>query len=68
MPQLGLQQTNPTLHVIMPQLSLTGIVTGSRQEAGTHGSRGRTQRPQTGSQHTSFTLQVTSPQLGLSTM
>jgi len=62
MPQLGLQQTVPTLQVERPQDSLKGMIGGLSQMRVSHGAPGLVQMPQLALQQTSFTLQVFCPQ------
>jgi hypothetical protein len=65
MPQLGLQQTMPTLHVASPHVSLNGTVGGFGQGRMSQVAPGFVQMPQVALQHTSPTLHVFWPQLSL---
>jgi hypothetical protein len=64
-PQLGLQQTKPTLHVCMPQIWLWGYWISPVQRRSSQVSPGETQVPQLGLQQSSPTLQVFLPQTTL---
>ncbi len=62
MPQLGLQQTSPTLQVCMPQDWLSGKVISSEQRrVESHVSPGCTHTPQLALQQSSPTLHVAGP-------
>ncbi len=65
MPQLGLQQTWPTLQVFMPQGTLYGYWMALSQGVVSQSTPGAVQMPQLGLQQTSPTLQVLMPQLSL---
>lgn len=65
MPQLGLQQICPTLHVFMPHGTLNGYWIESLHGVVSHSAPGAAQIPQLGLQHTCPTLQVFGPQLSL---
>ena len=64
-PQRASQQTDPTLHVLMPHCWLTGKVGPSSQVARLHGAPGSAQIPQLALQHTWPTLHVLAPHLSL---
>jgi hypothetical protein len=61
MPQLGLQHTVPTLHVVIPQDSLVGYWIASSHTLVSHVAPGFVQVPQLALQHTSPVLQVFGP-------
>jgi len=65
MPQLGLQQTMPTLQVASPHVSLNGTLGGFEHGRVSHFAPGFAQMPQLALQHTSPTLHVFWPQLTL---
>lgn len=66
-PQLGLQHTNPVLHVAMPQLTLCGYsIALSQILVASQAWPGRVQMPQLELQHTSPTLHVLGPHETLS--
>ncbi len=65
MPQLGLQQTSPTLQVLSPQGALNGVIGGLSHGSCEQVSPEGTQMPQLRLQHTSVALQVLGPQVML---
>jgi hypothetical protein len=64
-PQLGLQQTKPTLQVCMPQIWLWGYWISPEQRRWSQVWPGRLQIPQLALQQSSPTLQVFMPQVTL---
>jgi len=64
-PQLALQHSMPTLHVLMPQVTLTGYSISFAQAVVSQGCPGRTHVPQLALQHTKPTLQVLMPHMAL---
>ena len=64
-PQLALQQTCPTLQVLIPQGRLTGIVGPPWQARASQAAPGAAQMPQLALQQTCPTLHVLGPQLTL---
>jgi hypothetical protein len=65
-PQLGLQQTKPTLQVCIPHTWLAGYwISAKQRRCSSQVSPGETQNPQLGLQHRSPTLQVLMPHAAL---